>query len=87
MAVPTPETQFTRDILGNYVCNTLAEATSSGPFDVIIIGGGTFGLVLAQDLFFRARTQGSGTIQQDGLKPPNYRILVLAARYRQPARN
>src|SRR5438094_1301530 len=77
MAVPTPETQFTRDILGNYVCNTLAEATSSGPFDVIIIGGGTFGLVLAQDLFFRARTQGSGTIQQDGLKPPNYRILVL----------
>jgi len=30
MAVPTPETQFTRDILGNYVCNTLAEATNSG---------------------------------------------------------
>ena len=77
MAVSTPETQFTRDILGNYVCNTIAEATNSGPFDVIIIGGGTFGLVLAQDLFFRARTQGSGTIQQDGLKPPNYRILVL----------
>ena len=77
MAVSTPETQFTRDILGNYVCNTIAEATNSGPFDVIIIGGGTFGLVLAQDLFFRARTQGPGTIQQDGLKPPNYRILVL----------
>jgi choline dehydrogenase-like flavoprotein len=77
MAVPTPQTQFTRDILGNYVCNTLAEATNSGPFDVIVIGGGTFGLVLAQDLFFRARTQGLGTIQQDGLKPPNYRILVL----------
>jgi len=77
MAVSTPETQFTRDILGNYVCNTIAEATNSGPFDVIIIGGGTFGLVLAQDLFFRARRQGPGTIQQDGLKPPNYRILVL----------
>lgn len=43
MAVLTPETQFTRDILGNYVCNTFAEATSSGPFDVVIIGGGTFG--------------------------------------------
>jgi nucleotide-binding universal stress UspA family protein len=26
MAIPTPQTQFTRDILGNYVCNTLAEA-------------------------------------------------------------
>jgi choline dehydrogenase-like flavoprotein len=77
MAVPTPQTQFSRDIFGNYVCNTFAEATNSGPFDVIVIGGGTFGLVLAQDLFFRARTQGLGTIQQDGLKPPNYRILVL----------
>ena len=51
MAVPTPQTQFSRDILGNYVCNTIAEATNSGPFDVIIIGGGTFGLVLAQDFF------------------------------------
>ena len=58
MAVPTPETQFTRDILGNYVCNTLAEATSSGPFDVIIIGDGTFGLSLAQDLHFRSSGGG-----------------------------
>ena len=40
MAIPTPQTIFTRDILGNFVCNTLAEATASGPFDVIIIGGG-----------------------------------------------
>ncbi len=36
MAIPTPQTIFTRDILGNYVCNTLAEAQASGPFDVII---------------------------------------------------
>ena len=79
MAVPTPETQFTRDVLGNYVCNTFAEAMQSGPFDVIIIGGGTFGLSLAQDLFYRARTKGSGTVSQDGLKPGNYRILVLEA--------
>jgi hypothetical protein len=79
MAVPTPQTIFTCDILGNYVCNTFAEAAASGPFDAIIIGGGTFGLALAQDLFFRARRTGSGTVTEDGIKPPNYRILVLEA--------
>src|SRR5215469_4400336 len=79
MAVPTPQTIFTRDILGNYVCNTLAEALASGPFDVIIVGGGTFSLTLAQDLFFRSKRfdQGPGGVPQDGLKPFNYRILVL----------
>jgi choline dehydrogenase-like flavoprotein len=79
MAIPTPETIFTRDILGNYICNTFSEAKNSGPFDVIIIGGGTFGLALAQDLFFRSRTTGLGTVPEDGTKPPNYRILVLEA--------
>jgi len=47
MAIPTPQTIFTRDILGNYVCNTFAEAIQSGPFDVIIVGGGHNGLVAA----------------------------------------
>jgi len=79
VAVPTPTTQFTRDILGNFVCNTFSEALNSGPFDVIIVGGGTFGLSLAQDLFFRSRRVGAGTISQDGLRPSNYRILVLEA--------
>jgi Domain of Unknown Function (DUF1080)/GMC oxidoreductase len=81
MAIPTPQTIFTRDILGNYVCNTLGEAQASGPFDVIIIGGGTFGLALAQDLFFRSKRfdQGPGGVPQDGLKPFNYRVLVLEA--------
>src|SRR5438105_67548 len=81
MALQTPETQFTRDILGNFVCNTLAEAIASGPFDVIIIGGGTFGLALAQDLFFRSKrfVQGAAGVPQDVLKPSNYRILVLEA--------
>src|SRR5215218_4032583 len=81
MAIPTPETMFTRDILGNYVCNTFAEATTSGPFDAVIIGGGTFGLALAQDLFFRSKrfNQGPGGVPEDAFKPASFRILVLEA--------
>jgi len=76
---PTPQTPFTRDILGNYVCNTFAEAQNSGPFDVVIVGGGTFGLALAQDLLFRTQRQGPGAVPEDGLRPANFRILVLEA--------
>src|SRR5215467_3693576 len=72
MATTTPETLFSRDILGRYLCNTFSEAKQSGPFDIIIVGGGTFGLALAQDLFDRGRPAGSTAI-----KPPNLRILVL----------
>lgn len=71
MAVTTEDTSFTHDILGRYVCNTFSEAKSSGSFDVVIIGGGTFGLTLAQDLFERSRPAGAA------IKPNNYRILVL----------
>jgi hypothetical protein len=80
MAIPTPETQFTRDILGNYVCNSFAEAAGSGPFDVVIIGGGTFGLALAQDLLFRTQQQGRGALPEDSRwRPAGFRILVLEA--------
>ena len=79
MVSPTPQTQFTRDILGNFVCNSFVEAQGSGPFDVIIIGGGTFGLALAQDLFFRTQRQGLGAAPEDTLRPADYRILVLEA--------
>ncbi len=77
----SPETIFTRDILGRYVCNTFTEAMNSGPFDVIIIGGGTFGLALAQDLYFRSKRfdRGLGNVPQDVLKPSNFRVLVLEA--------
>src|SRR5438105_7743287 len=71
MAITTEDTSFTHDILGRYVCNTFGEAKASGTFDVVIIGGGTFGLTLAQDLFERSRPFGTA------IKPGNYRILIL----------
>ena len=45
------KTDFSRDVLGRYICNGFDEAISSHnihPFDLIIIGGGTFGAVLAE---------------------------------------
>ena len=60
-------TDFTRDVLGRYVCNGLDEALRSAdkngrrpdgspqhdarPFDVIVVGGGTFGSAVAAHLF------------------------------------
>ena len=49
-------TTFTRDVFGRYTCNTLQEAldsTTGGgkPFDVVIVGGGSFGGVMAHRLF------------------------------------
>jgi len=73
-------TDFSRDVLGRYVCNGLDEARNStikdaipnvrGPrpdareFDVIVIGGGSFGAVVAQHLFFTDKAH-------------RHRILVL----------
>src|SRR6266481_3458987 len=71
---PTPETPFTRDILGNYVCNSFFEAQNSGPFDVIIVGGGTFGLALAQDLLFRTQRQGLGALPEHTQDIPNLQL-------------
>src|SRR3954467_13865006 len=75
-------TDFTRDVIGRYVCNGLDEAKRSADptvirpdgraqieardFDLIVIGGGTFGAVLAEHLSFRDRAR-------------RHRVLVLEA--------
>jgi choline dehydrogenase-like flavoprotein len=67
MPLATERTTFSLDVPGRYTCNTLAEALDStktakdpkkGPpdpdardFDIIVIGGGTFGLAFASHLF------------------------------------
>lgn len=73
-------TDFSKDVLGRYVCNGLDEALRSTnrsvirgdgrpqiearDFDLIVIGGGTFGSVLAEHMRFRDRSR-------------EHRILVL----------
>jgi choline dehydrogenase-like flavoprotein len=74
MTPATPQTTaFSRDVLGRYVCNGLDEALattnkSTRPdardFDIIVIGGGTFGAAIAQHLFYIDQAR-------------NHRILVL----------
>ena len=64
---------FTKDVLGRYICNGLDEAIASTnsanspdarPFDVIVVGGGSFGAVFAQHFFSQDTTH-------------SHRILVL----------
>ena len=73
-------TDFSRDVLGRYICNGLDEALRSTQqqrpdgsirpdarqFDIIVIGGGSFGAAVAQHAF-----------AQDSTK--THRILVLEA--------
>jgi hypothetical protein len=49
-------TDFSLDIAGRYTCNGLDEALASlgagaRPFDLIVLGGGSFGAALAEQLF------------------------------------
>lgn len=74
MTSSTPQTtDFSRDVLGRYICNGLDEATRSAdknarpdarPFDLIVLGGGSFGGTLAQHLLYNDKAH-------------SHRILVL----------
>ena len=68
-------TSFTLDNMGRFLCNRLQEAIDSATeslggrgrrFDVVVIGGGTFGAVVAEHLFVTDKTHSR-------------RILVLEA--------
>jgi choline dehydrogenase-like flavoprotein len=68
-------TDFSRDVLGRYICNGLDEALASAnqslradarPFDVIVVGGGSFGSAFAQHVFARDQRH-------------SHRVLVLEA--------
>ena len=70
---PTPQyTDFSKDVLGRYVCNGLDEALASTtapggrPFDIVVLGGGSFGGALAQHVLYGDRFR-------------NHRVLVLEA--------
>jgi hypothetical protein len=74
-------TDFTRDVVGRYVCNGLDEAIAStrggaSPFQYIILGGGTFGGALAS---FLAGLDPSISASGDPFKRYNSRVLVLEA--------
>jgi choline dehydrogenase-like flavoprotein len=65
MAKSSERTSFTKDIQGRYLCNDLTEVNAwknSGgrPFDVIVIGGGTFGSAIAEHIWFRQKQTGGG---------------------------
>ena len=75
MRTPTERTTFTKDILGRYTLNTWTDVENSfdptdrpdaRKFDIVIVGGGSFGAVLAQHLFANDATRSR-------------RILVLEA--------
>ena len=65
------KTRFTLDVLGRYTCNTDVEAAAAmnrpdaRPFDVVVIGGGSFGPILAENVFFDDQTHSRRVLVLD----------------------
>jgi len=65
MAKASELTSFTKDVQGRYLCNDFSEveawrAEGGRPFDIIVVGGGTFGAAIAEHLWYRQRQLGGG---------------------------
>src|SRR5258707_825445 len=65
LPLPLIESAFTLDWVGRFVYNTVSEL-GDGPIDVIVVGGGSFGPIVADHLF-----------QLDDPKQSPRRIVVL----------
>jgi len=76
MTSPQPQrTDFSLDLLGRFLCNGLDEALQSTdkskypdarPFDVIVVGGGSFGAILAAHIFNGDKTHSRRVLVLDG---------------------
>jgi hypothetical protein len=73
--ITSEPTSFTLDNMGRFLCNTLGEALESTAqtiggrrrdFDVIVIGGGTFGAVVAEHLFIADATRSRRILVLEG---------------------
>jgi choline dehydrogenase-like flavoprotein len=66
--VDIQDSEFTKDLLGRYLCSTYDEAVNNGgrPFDVVVIGAGMFGAYAAAKIYRASADQ-------------NLRILLLDA--------
>lgn len=65
MSKTTERTSFTKDVEGRYLCNDINEVNAwqgagGRPFDMIVVGGGTFGSAIAEHLWFRQAQTGGG---------------------------